>query len=382
MKTPQEVLALLEEHKNVILYGPPGTGKSHLMKEVENLFRAKYEGAGVGLRYAVDTAAERNSILELPVRSARSRWVTFHQGYSYEDFVVGLRPVAASNGGNSVLSLEPKAGALVELAAYCQSGHGLMLIDEINRGNASRIFGEFITLLEPDKRLGGDGNPTNKTVTITLPYLSATQKIEIEQGVEVERDFMMPKNVYALASMNSVDKSVAPLDAAIRRRFYVLQLRPTDTDVSDAAGAKSSAHTVAQLASIVLQKINRNIGLYLGPDYMLGQYYLPGNPKLGEMDEDRAKRELIGIWRHKVLPQLVEYFHSRPSICIKMLEFEALGGGSGLGVIRPTPAEADEGASDCVVNAVDERSDAEILEFLQKYGGLTLASDSSQSLAA
>lgn len=382
MKTPQEVLALLEEHKNVILYGPPGTGKSHLMKEVENLFQAKYGGSDVGARYAVDTEAERNPIVELPVRSARSRWVTFHQGYSYEDFVVGLRPVAANNGGNSILSLEPKAGALVELAAYCRNGHGLMLIDEINRGNASRIFGEFITLLEPDKRLGGDGNPTNKTVTITLPYLSATQKIEIEQGVEVERDFMMPKDVYTLASMNSVDKSVAPLDAAIRRRFYVLQLRPTDTDVSDAAGVKNSAHTVAQLASIVLQKINRNIGLYLGPDYMLGQYYLPGNPKLGEMDTDKAKRELIGIWRHKVLPQLVEYFHSRPSICIKMLEFEALGGGSGLGVIRPTPAEADEGASDCVVNAVDERSDAEILEFLQKYGGLTLASESSQSLAA
>lgn len=373
MKTSQEILTLLEKHVNVLLYGPPGTGKSHLMKEVENLFLSKYGAENAGMRFAVDTEAERNAISELPAATAQSRWVTFHQGYSYEDFVIGLRPTASTTGGGSVLSLEAKAGALVELAASCRNGYGLMLIDEINRGNASRIFGEFITLLEPDKRLGADGLVTKSTVTVTLPYLDAKQKIEVEHGGEVMRDFQMPRNVFTLASMNSVDKSVAPLDAAIRRRFYVLQLRPTDRDVGDAAGTDTPTHLVGRLAANVLQKINRGIGLYLGPDYMLGQFYLPGNPRLGDMEESAAKKELVAIWRHKILPQLVEYFHARPAVCMKLLEFATLGGSSGLGVVSPTPEEADEGASDFIVNAEQERSEDEIYAFLEKFGALGAA---------
>lgn len=368
MTNAAEILSLLEEHVNVLLYGPPGTGKSHLMKQVENLFLAKYGGGAEGERLAIDTTAERDSISSMPASVAHSRWVTFHQGYSYEDFIVGLRPSTTPGGSGSVLSLEAKAGALVELAARCQKGHGLMLIDEINRGNASRIFGEFITLMESDKRLALDGTPTDSTVTATLPYLSAKQSIEIEPDVKVVRDFQMPRNVFTLASMNSVDKSVAPLDAAIRRRFYVLQLRPTETDVGAAAGVDESMHSVGKLASNVLNRINRSIGIYLGPDYMLGQFYLPGNPRLGEMSEAEAKRRLIAIWRHKILPQLLEYFHARPSVCIKMLEFDKLGAGSGLDVIRPSPEELDEGASEFVINSEIGRSDTEIYDFLEKFG--------------
>lgn len=376
MKTAQEILTLLEKHVNVLLYGPPGTGKSHLMKQVQNLFLAKYGGAASGVRFAVDTEAERNSISTVPASVAHSRWVTFHQGYSYEDFVVGLRPATTGNGGGSILSLEAKAGALVELAAYCRDGNGLMLIDEINRGNATRIFGEFITLLEPDKRLAQDGKQTESTVTVTLPYLSAQQKIVVEQGIEVGREFQMPKNVFTLASMNSVDKSVAPLDAAIRRRFYVLQLRPTDIDVRDAAGP-TGTHLVGKLASNVLQKINRGIGIYLGPDYMLGQFYLPGNPKLGDLSVELAKKELITIWRHKVLPQLVEYFQARPAVCMKLLEFDTLGSDSGLGVVQPTPEESDEGAADFILNAEHDKSDNEILGFLERFGGVALDQQST-----
>lgn len=381
MKTAQEILSLLEEHVNVLLYGPPGTGKSHLMKQVENLFRAKYAGGAAGVRLAVDTEAERSAISVLPTSVAHSRWVTFHQGYSYEDFVVGLRPTTANGAGGSLLSLEAKAGSLVELAARCKNGHGLMLIDEINRGNASRIFGEFITLMEPSKRLAQNGTQTESTVTVTLPYLSAKQKIEVEPGIEIEREFQMPKNVFTLASMNSVDKSVAPLDAAIRRRFYVLQLRPTDNDVKAAAGATSTKHSVGGLASSVLQKVNRGIGIYLGPDYMLGQFYLPGTPKLGDMEEGAAKKEFIAIWRHKILPQLVEYFHARPAVCMKLLEFQTLGPGSGLAVTKPTPEESDEGASDFIINSEHERSDTEIYAFLEKFGGVVVANSSSPAAA-
>lgn len=383
MKTAEEVLKLLEEHVNVLLYGPPGTGKSHLMKEVENLFRKKYGGSSRGTRYAVDTTEERESITAMPAGAAHSRWVTFHQGYSYEDFVIGLRPgLAGAGASGSVLSLEAQPGAFLELAALSRDGHGLMLIDEINRGNASRIFGEFITLLEPAKRLASDGSPKDSTVTVTLPYLSGEQKVDVAPGVEIRRDFQMPSNVYTLASMNSVDKSVAPIDAAIRRRFYVVHLRPTDDDVYAAAGAKGSTHSVGELAAKVVTKVNRGVGIFLGPDYMLGQFYLPGKPSLGEMNEVEAKAALVSLWRHKVLPQLVEYFHARPAVCKNLLEFEKFGSDSGLGVVAPTSSEEDEGAMEFILNAEQEQDDGGIYSFLERFAGVAPATPTSAASAA
>lgn len=369
MITPEQVLAMLEEHTNVLLYGPPGTGKSYLMKQVDNLFKAKYGGAATGTAIFIETDKEREAIVEAPVAASHSRWVTFHQGYSYEDFIIGLRPVPSKGDGtsDSVLSLEAKAGALLELAAYAKDAHGLMLIDEINRGNASRIFGEFITLMEADKRLGGDGTQQETTVTVTLPYLANGQKIKVDDDVEIEREFQMPRNVYTLASMNSVDKSVAPIDAAIRRRFYVCQLKPTDDDWASVAGVDGAKNPVAEIAAKVMKKVNRGVGLYLGPDYMLGQYYLPAKPKLGEMDDEDAKRRLVSIWRHKVIPQLLEFFHARPSVCVSILELNKLGDNSGLLAVNPTEEEANEGASAFVVNNEAEKSDDEIYAYLANF---------------
>lgn len=371
MNTPEEILALLEEHTNVLLYGPPGTGKSYLMKQVENLFNAKHEGSSSGKKFFIDTQAEREAINSAPVPASHSRWVTFHQGYTYEDFIIGLRPVPSDGSGasGSVLALEAKAGALLELSAYAKSSHGLMLIDEINRGNASRIFGEFITLMEADKRLASDGTPLETTVTVTLPYLAHGQSIKVDDEVDVEREFQMPRNVYTLASMNSVDKSVAPIDAAIRRRFHVCQLRPTDSDWEAVAGVSGAKNSVAETAVKVMKKVNRGIGLYLGPDYMLGQYYLPTSPKLGEMDEEDAKRRLVSIWRHKVIPQILEFFHARPSVCMNILELSKLGNDAGLAAIIPTEEEANEGASAFILNAAAEKSDNAIYAYLTSFAG-------------
>ena len=365
----QDVLAALEEHTNVLLYGPPGTGKSHLMKEVENLFRAKHGTAATNVP-CIDTTTERNAITEVVDTGAHTCWVTFHQGYSYEDFVVGLRPKAGTSTAGTGLALEARAGALVELAARSRTGHGLLLIDEINRGNASRIFGEFITLMEADKRLDAHGSENATTVTVTLPYVGEGEKIEIEPGLHVERRFQMPRRVYTLASMNSVDKSVAPIDSAIRRRFNVIHLRPTEADIADAAGVSGSKNAVADLAVRVVTELNRGIGLYLGPDYMLGQYYLPSGPKLGEMEEAEAKKKLTGIWRHRLLPQLVELFQARPTVCMSLLRLGKLTNHSGLEVTEPSDSEVDEGASPFVVNAEASRSDDEIYAYLENFAAL------------
>lgn len=382
MITPEQVLALLEEHTNVLLYGPPGTGKSHLMKQVENLFKSKYSGCAAAGTIVIDTEKEREAIVEETVPGSHSRWVTFHQGYSYEDFVIGLRPLpAGGEQAGSVLSLEAKAGALLELAAYAKRSRGLMVIDEINRGNTSRIFGEFITLMEVDKRLDEEGKPMETSVTVTLPYLSHGQIIEVAEGVEVGRDFQMPRHIYTLASMNSVDKSTSPIDAAIRRRFYLCQLRPTDSDWDTVAGVEDAKNSVAGVAVEVMKKINRGIGLYLGPDYMLGQYYLPSSPKLGEMSEQEAKERLLGIWRHKVLPQLVEFFHARPGICMSILETEQHGADSGLTTVLPGNAEADQGAAPYILIDEAEKDTDALYGYLEKLAGMT-SGDSTDGLAA
>ncbi len=381
MMTPEDILSLLEQHTNVLLYGPPGTGKSHLMKEVENLFKKKHSGGASGSRLAVDTALERSAISEEPAITATSRWVTFHQGYSYEDFIVGLRPKSSNAGPAPTLALEVTPGTLVELSAYCRQGKGLLLIDEINRGNTARIFGEFISLMEADKRLAHDGTPTKTTITITLPYFSEGQTIEISPGVNVSREFQMPHGIYTLASMNSVDKSVAPLDAAIRRRFYVVQLRPTPAHLEAAAGAKDSKHNVGKIAAAVLAKINRGIGLFLGPDYILGQYYLPSNRKLGEMEETDAKAAFASVWRHKVMPQLFDYFHSRPSALMMLLEHKTLGARSGLAITKPSAEEADEGATDYVDNNAHAQSDDDLFVFFERFCGISLNEENDESAA-
>lgn len=366
MITPQELLAAVEKHTNVLLYGPPGTGKSHLMKEVQNLFEKKYGGGG-SAQYFVDTTLERGAISESVGTGAHSRWVTFHQGYSYEDFIIGLRPKPGSSTGTSVLSLEARAGALLDLAARARDGYGLMLIDEVNRGNASRIFGEFITLMEMDKRLNEDGTPSETTVTVTLPYLASGESVEVATGVKIESPFSMPRHIYTLASMNSVDKSVAPLDAAMRRRFYVVHLRPDEVDLAATAGVKESKHSVATLAVQVMMRINRGIGIYLGPDYMLGQYYLPLNPTLGDLKEDEAKKSFVDLWRHKIVPQLLELFQARPTVCVSLLRLDEIKAESGVEIIQPSEEEVDEGASSYVMNAATQKSDEEIYAYLEQF---------------
>ena len=369
MITAADVLDALVKHTNVLLYGQPGTGKSHLMKQVQNLFESTY-GGGKGTQLFVDTTAEREAIAEEHGSGAHTRWVTFHQGYSYEDFIIGLRPVSSSKA-TSTLSIEPRAGALLELTARSRDGYGLMIVDEINRGNTSRIFGEFITLMEPDKRLNEDGSVSDTTVTISLPYLAPGSLLEVEKGITIEQQFSMPQHVYTLASMNSVDKSVAPLDAAIRRRFYVIHMRPDKADLETAAGlAAGKEHAVAKLAVQVFQLVNRGISLYLGPDYMLGQYYLPAVQKLADMDEEAAKKTLIDLWKHKIVPQLLEFFQSRPGVCDSILRLKSTKGESGVEIIQPTDAEADEGAGPYIINVSSSTSDDKIMEFLESLAGI------------
>lgn len=378
--TADMVIDALRVHKNVLLYGPPGTGKSHLMKEVALRFSPAGGRAGTSDAVFIDTDNEKTPLRTAPAAGVVTRWVTFHQGYSYEDFVLGLRPQPAPAGG---FSLVPRPGVLLELAAEAAAGAGLLLIDEINRGNTSRIFGEFITLMEPEKRLADDGQLTPTTVKVTLPYLAPGETVTVTTksggSQTLQREFAMPAAVYTLASMNSVDKSIAPIDTALRRRFHTINLFPAIVDLRVAVGLSANDATaleprgvitdpaaVARLAVAVVEKLNRGIGLQLGPDFMIGQWYLH---RVVALTVEKAREGLVDTWRFRIVPQLLELFHGRTDALISLLQLNSSFKGSGVLVQLPTGPETDDGGVAYVVTHDPAPSEGEVLAYLQSFVG-------------
>jgi hypothetical protein len=361
--------ALRREH-NVLLYGPPGTGKTHLLQEVQALFGAD--------ELWLDTAEERPALHGIAGAGVKVGFVTFHQSFGYEDFVVGLRP---DPGSEKLLALEPVAGVLLELAEWARTpGHrSLLLVDEINRGNASRIFGELITLLDPDKRLAENGAERPTTVRLRLPYQRGGQPIVVKldgASVAVPDPFTLPANLYLLATMNSVDKSVAPLDAALRRRFHVEWLGPDLAALTAALGAPpldaepalpdplaTPAH-VATLGAALLRRLNDGIAWFLGPDFQLGHWYLA--PLQGAVGAADAEARLVRVWEHRLFPQLEEFFHGRPDQLRALLRSPAADAPVGW---RTPPDDLEElGATAIVTRRPASRETT--IRFLRKVAGV------------
>lgn len=232
-------------------------------------------------------------------------FVTFHQAYGYEDFIEGIRPrIEASGddeGGTLSYALEPgvfmrAALAALRLAGYDGTLHefcGLtrgdrkarfanvrpyaVFIDEINRGNVARIFGELITLLEDDKRLGAENE-----VIVQLPYS--------------KKSFGVPPNLHVIGTMNTADRSIDALDTALRRRFEFQELppRPDELNFEIEGGIRPDE---------MLRAINRRLEKLYDRDHCIGHAYLyplRDNPTL---------EGLKHVFRNKLIPLLQEYFH-------------------------------------------------------------------------
>ncbi|MEC7120332.1 MAG: AAA family ATPase [Pseudomonadota bacterium] len=215
----------------------------------------------------------------------RYRFVTFHQSYSYEDFIEGLRPVLAdderlddsSSGGQ--VRYEIKQGAFVELCERARQDPAhqyAMFIDEVNRGNVSKIFGELISLIELDKRAG-----CVNALSVTLPYS--------------KQNFSVPANVSIYGTMNSADRSLTPLDTALRRRFEFLEFMPQPELL---AKREQGAEVDGVNLVALLQILNDRIEVLLGRDYWLGHAYFWSVKTLAD---------LKNVMCHKVIPQLQEH---------------------------------------------------------------------------
>jgi 5-methylcytosine-specific restriction protein B len=222
----------------------------------------------------------------------RFSFVTFHQSYGYEEFVEGLRPVLGEDEENGDIRYEIKPGSfllLCQRARQSPDQRFAMVIDEINRGNISKIFGELITLIETDKREGAAN-----ALSVTLPYSG--------------KNFSVPANVDIIGTMNTADRSLALLDTALRRRFEFVPVMPDARDEPDAPlfNLRVVVGEVTINIPRLLQAINLRIESLYDRDHCIGHAYFTALHEVA--DGPKRFKALQQIFRNKLLPLLEEYF--------------------------------------------------------------------------
>lgn len=222
----------------------------------------------------------------------RYSFVTFHQSYGYEEFVEGLRPTLDGDTEAGQIRYEIRAGAFKELCRRARSAPEQrfgMVIDEINRGNISKIFGELITLIEPDKR-----EEAENAISVTLPYSGES--------------FTVPANVDIIGTMNTADRSLALLDTALRRRFEFVPVMPDARDEPAAPLAGLRVTLGEQLIDVprMLDAINQRVESLYDRDHRIGHAYFTLLIQVPDGDERLVA--LQQIFSTRILPLLEEYF--------------------------------------------------------------------------
>lgn len=222
----------------------------------------------------------------------RYSFITFHQSYGYEEFVEGLRPVLNGESEAGEIQYEIRSGVFKDLCRRARSAPDqrfAMVIDEINRGNISKIFGELITLIESDKREGAEN-----AVSVTLPYSG--------------ENFSVPTNVDIIGTMNTADRSLALLDTALRRRFEFVPVMP---DVRDDPGAPLAGLRVTSGEQVIdiprmLDAINQRVEALYDRDHCIGHAYFTSLAQVSDGDERLVA--LQKVFSTRILPLLEEYF--------------------------------------------------------------------------
>lgn len=209
--------------------------------------------------------------------------VTFHQSYGYEEFIEGMR-ARSDESGNISYPIEPGIFMRLCQRANADPAHRYAIfIDEINRGNISKIFGELISLIEVDKRAG-----MPDAMSLQLSYSG--------------EHFSVPANVDIIGAMNTADRSLALLDTALRRRFDFVEMMP---DLSLLSGAKVKG---IELESF-LEKLNSRIEALYDREHTLGHaFFMPVKNALDTGDEETAFKQLKIAFQKKIIPLLQEYF--------------------------------------------------------------------------
>src|SRR6266566_4920731 len=270
-----ELEELVRDKKHVIFEGPPGSGKTYV--------------AELLARYLTENP------LSGP-HDERMEIVQFHQSYGYEDFVQGIRPLTDNDGH---LRYQVQDGIFKRFCAVAERNRQkpfVMVIDEINRGNISRILGELLLLLE------------YRDWQVPLPY-----------ALPSDPPFSIPKNIYLLGTMNTTDRSLAQVDYALRRRFYFYRLFPVvngHASVLEKWLSRNGFPADSQQAVLKLfLALNQRVQQELGEHFQIGHSYFMDR----QIDSERIQRR---IWSRSIVPLLEEYFYGRRDRAAILSDFD------------------------------------------------------------
>lgn len=276
----REMAQALDRRGQAVLYGPPGTGKTFHALQFAVFWLCQSDGAEAASTILADPNAFSNAKASLGPRLKR---LSFHPSYSYEDFVEGFRPAQVAGGG---LALQLEDGvfkrACADAAADPDHNH-LLVIDEINRANVAKVFGELITLIEKDKR--------------GLVVQLAQSKAE----------FSIPSNLFLLGTMNTADRSIRLLDAAMRRRFAFIELMPDPS-------ALGECEVLGLPMDDLLAGLNRKVREHGGREKQVGHaYFMQGGKPLTD------ETQFAHAFCQEVVPLLQEYFYDDYSLLARVL---------------------------------------------------------------
>ena len=255
----EEIERLLDDKRQVIFQGPPGTGKTHVAQE---------------LAHHLAGSDERVTLVQL------------HPSYAYEDFVQGYRPTLIDGQPTFKLTNGPLLLAADKALAEPQSKH-FLVIDEINRGNVAKVFGELYFLLEYRKR-----------------------KMRLQYS-EADKRFSLPPNLYFIGTMNTADRSIALVDLALRRRFHFVEFHPDQWPIKDllrdwlTENGTPGMMWVADVVDRANELLRDDRHAAIGPSHFLKR--------------DLSEADVARIWKHSVLPYIEERLIGAPD---RMPEFK------------------------------------------------------------
>ncbi|GAB1402077.1 hypothetical protein MASR1M68_09880 [Elusimicrobiota bacterium] len=253
---------------------------------------SKWALTKLGINYVEETLKdilyklETRKDINIDIYNKFFKFITFHQSYSYEDFIESIKPDLDSND----IKYVHKNGIFKQLCLQANKDKDnkyLLVIDEINRGNISKIFGELITLIEEDKRVIPNGEDNFDNIKIEGNSLLATLPYSNEK-------FGVPANLYIVGTMNTSDRSIASVDIALRRRFKFKEIMPdSKLVIAEIDGVKFKE---------IFEALNEKITILLDRDHQIGHSYF--------MPEKVKKYGLKNIWFDEILPLLNEYFYN------------------------------------------------------------------------
>jgi MoxR-like ATPase len=285
----EEIEALLHDKKQLIFEGPPGSGKTFVAEKFARYITGQ------------PLVGDRNEQIEL---------IQFHQSYSYEDFMEGIRPTTNDAGQ---LVYQERDGIFLRFAKRAEANKDkkfVLIIDEINRGNVSRILGELMLLLEYREQ------------TATLPYS--------------KQELRIPDNLYIIGTMNSADRSLSQIDYALRRRFYFVPFMSVENGQATVLDRWLRVHAPQSIAAVPLfVALNHQLRQHMGTDDLqVGHSYFMRT----DIHTDTVQQQ---VWKYAVMPLLREYLYHHRDRDTLLQQYA-------LAVLNPSkePVDQDEAATE------------------------------------